>query len=847
MEILGDTADLLKHMDTDDVCTVNMFVIMKKKPTHIPANSAGGESKYKDGFHILIPEFWAPKGYKKYLCNEIIASKKLAKVFRPDRVIGDPNDALDKNSVFVPVHFFGCSKPGHVAYDLAYQVVCTINDADDININVVNGSVFEAANDTYNLAYELSLGFYREMIGDNPTLLKKQLLPIKNHILTQVQLLGEKIANENLSEDDILQVENSVDIMTLGNAEAAYLRDLLGLLDISYASTYAGWFQVMCIIAHTSVHYKPIAMWFSHRRPDSFSAAEFERVWDEATSRKFDKTPITIGTLIHWVKASSPMAFQEINEISYTRELARACFENEGRITNWNAAKILHRMIGDKFVADVGYFDETKGFHWFEFVTPGQAMKRGEVFKWRHESTPSSIHRFMGDHMPKIYKKLEENIKERKEKAENEGLSKYWKNVLDTFKRSRMDLGSASFQNQTITLAKNEFKKHGFIDELDSYPDVMGVGNGVLLLGAKPKLITGFHEYKITKFTGTNYRPYNPENQHIKRLESAMRDSYPEEDVFRFIMMYFSTAVEARPTAYLLLMIVGDGSNGKSTPATLTQYALGHAFASSGVPSLLTSAHEKANEANSALMQIEGKRFFYFDEFNNGDILNPARVKTLVSPGFICGRELFRGQSNFVSWCNLMLFSNFVLKLMTTDHGTWRRIYYYQSKTKYVDKPNPENPLEKLIDRTLEDCKHDPAYLEAWLSILVHWNQCLHSEYGGDLHAIPVPTIVKETEDFRNKNDFVNKFLTQMVVISPKADQFGITVLAEAYNKWFRAETCRDNKSSITDTISQLMSSRVKKYVVELPSDIKFVSGCRIKMSMEESLDEGESHFGTSK
>src|SRR5581483_5845594 len=99
----------------------------------------------------------------------------------------------------------------------------------------------------------------------------------------------------------------------LTDARARYISQLLDILDISYASDYPKWFQVICAVASVSHRYKDIAKRFSMRAPVAWSDAEFERVWSEATSGKPHPRPVTERSIIHWAKTSSPIRFKEIN------------------------------------------------------------------------------------------------------------------------------------------------------------------------------------------------------------------------------------------------------------------------------------------------------------------------------------------------------------------------------------------------------------------------------------------------------------------------------------------------------------------------------------------------------
>jgi phage/plasmid-associated DNA primase len=267
---------------------------------------------------------------------------------------------------------------------------------------------------------------------------------------------------------------------------------------------------------------------------------------------------------------------------------------------------------------------------------------------------------------------------------------------------------------------------------------------------------------------------------------------------------------------------------------------LGNEYCASGKSALLTSPIEKGNEANSAQMQMRGKNYFYFDEFNKCEHLNTARLKMMVNPGWQSGRENYGNQTNFKNTCNPICLSNFDFIIDTTDHGTWRRIYYYHNKVKFCEKPNPDNPYEKLADpRFIDEYANDPMYQQAMLSIMVHYYSILCRDYRGDLKRVPVPTIARETEEFRNRQDSVNRFITQNLVRSPAAEPIAMTTLVGRYIEWYN-RTVNPKQHNGLDIASQFENSRIATSLERRNADILYLIGHRIRASPDELLQQDE-------
>lgn len=853
-KILRDLIDFSDYA-TDDKYSFKIFYIRKPSIVLIPPKVQGEAPKYKDGFHILIPEIMVSKGLKRFLQQELVNKNVLKMVFKDIDHIGEPEEMLDMMSCSVPVQFVGNTRPGKPPYLLTHgwDVIFYIGedevDRRPLDIDAINSGEIKLTRDgpptPINLTYELSLSFNLPSILGKPTWLKKREMDYRVSLETKIQLLVEKTSKDIISDEDIMDVENSVDLLALNNAEANYLKKLLGILDISYATVYKKWFAVIMAIGHTSTNYKPLAIWFSHRKPESWNVSEIDRVWAEATSGKHNRAPVTKRSIRHWARESSPQAFEVVEKENYFNVLARETYANEGRVEHAGASKVTFSMTGYKFVVDVGRSELTGriGYVWFEFVTPGQPMRKGEVFKWRKECDPDNVHLFVGEHLPKVYGQLSANIKDRKDNAANEGETKYWAMVHQNFKLSTSRLGNDGFQKGVISQSRFRFRQRGFFDELDSYEDVIGVGNGILKIGVKAVLIKGFHEYKISKFTEVNYVPYDKTNPRIKILKQALKDVWIEKDVYKFIMMHASTGLDRKESANILLICVGGGRNGKSFTVKMIHAALGNMYCSSGKATLLTAPMEKGGDANSAQMQQRDMNFFYIDEFEPCSTLNTTRLKQVVSPGQQSGRDLYEKQTNFRNISNLVCYSNFDFIVDTVDHGTWRRIYYYKNKVKFCDNPDPSNPYEKQNDNAfVDEYPNDPLYKEAMLSILTHYRCKLQSKYRGDLKRIPVPTIKRETEKFRNRQDSLNRFIVEMIVkTSNPDDEVGVPTLTTRYTDWYnRSVKQQGGKSAIADAQSQFENSRIAPDLKLNKSGIYMLHGHRVKNFPDEPLQEGE-------
>lgn len=818
--------------------TFHAFFIQKPEPALIPSKSASDIPLYKDGIHVLIPDVWLTKTVKKYIIGEFIKREFITRIFSDIDHIGAAEDMLDKMSPSVPVHFLGNSKVGKPAYHLkcCYRYV---TDGVFPNYDLIDADALSKK--TCNFAYELSLSFMVDQIGETNTWLRKKKINCHAHLAAKIENSAEKRDGGIIADEDLYEVENTVDLMAISNPEANYLQQLLGIIDISYATTYERWFKVICAIAHTSKNYKQLAVWFSQRQPNSWSQAEVDRVWREACANSSRETPLTKRSIIYWARTSSPEQFRQIDSENYVNILGKFVYTYDGVVQNGMVAKILHSMLRMKFVV---MRDTNNKYVWYEFIDAGQSMTHGEVYKWRKEFDPINLHLYISDHIPKIYEEQAQRINDKKTSCEDVNLAKFYSKLEKTFKSSEVKLYDDAFQNKIILQAQYRFYDHLFAEQLDKYPEIIGVGNGVLRLGVNPLLITGFHEYKISKFIPTDYIPYDAENPYIKRLLQVFRDIFIEEDVFLFAMCHAATGLDGRAAAFLIWLIDGGGSNGKSTYFKMVFAVLTSLYCCPAKSTLLTSGFEKANDTNSALAALEDKRWTYADEFEPNVPINTSRIKNIVGGGVTTTRDVFKSQSSFKNTSNIVAGNNFQYLIPTDDHGTWRRIYCYTGKIKFTANPNPNNKYEKKADPDIENkYPEDDDYKRAMLSIMVHYWSILERDFGGSLSKIPVPTIVRETEIFRNTQDKINRFITQMVVRSNNSEDIPLEKLCILYGEWHFKSMNKKLDDTISSTRTRFENSKLAKMITRLTDISSVVRGCRIKTNVDEPLQLDESCF----
>lgn len=790
------------------------------------------EGKYKYGFHILIPGIRLDKIYKKWFLQKIKENESLMSVLEELNVI-NINECVDQNSASVPVLFLGsCKASSSTPYILSYGFDITWSDG----YFEPEPIVLEKYESEYNLVAELSLN--AEAIYNNKScLIKKIKYEYKPGILLQLE--NKNIESKTSSDDDILNFDHSISTLTMHNPEADYLYKLLDILPEEYYTDRNKWRDIIYALANASNEYKPLAIQFSQKCKEKWEENgqnELDALWDSPKSNN----PITIASISYWAQISNPDKYKSIMEQSYFKKLLNYLYMSGGKLQHYMIAKVLHIMLHNKFCTDIDNGNRCK---WYEFVISGEPMMPGEIWKWREEVEPTNLQIYISEKLITVFEKITDHIELQKEQSQTEAQLKYYKTMETNFTNAKLNMYNNTFKSGIIKEASGLFRHRNFIKSLDTIPNLFGVGNGVLELGTECKLIDYYHEYPVSRYTHIKWTKFNPENEMTKVALKAISEIIIEDDVRNWILFHAAQGLSRSTKEGLMLLFEGGGQNGKTTFLRWIAKALGP-YADKFNINLLACQREEADRPNSAIMKLKYINWAYSEESNKGEVLNVARMKELVNAGEISGRDLNSKQETFTIKCNFVVASQYTLTINTTDHGTWRRIRHYTSKTKFCSNPDPNNPYEKKDDQKFNiTYTNDENFLSSILSILTHYYERLQKEYDGQLKNVPCPRLDIETETFRMSQDAIHRWICECVVISPDNDtQYDIGTVTVSYLAWYKIHI--DNKAVITSNtiIKEITSSVLNKYLVSAPNKSLILKGCRI-LGTETTLQNNEEYI----
>jgi hypothetical protein len=853
-----------KNVDSDGKVIFTIYVAVTKKPE---VKFIKDKNCYKNGMHILIPGIKITREVKRFILRNFIQEDVFNHIFKRHNVAAEYTTAMfvDKDSAHVPVYFLGSStKLNSPAYNLAHILKTDIYiediEQDNVTISEIEDcmNLFEIDNKRTQivLVHELSINWESNII-------KKYEYDIKESYIGAINITNKELGD--IPNDNNEQEYGELSSLNLHDPEAKHIENLLNTLNIKRSIDFNLWFRVLCVLAHTSKSYKPLAEKFSMKCPEKFNKQKFEQIWEQASIQTEKK--LTIATLYHWARLDNPTEYERVMNLSLLRKVNQRIHAEykEGDLNHHDVAKILYECQQNKYVCDDGI--------WYEFILEGEPTSiDGEVCKWRRNTTkgaPYSLEIYISEILPVILQKVLNSISNKIDNSAGDSKLPYLLLVKNNLKSVYKQLGNSPFNAGVARAAERVFSRRGFINNLDTDKDIMGVGNGILKLGNKIEFINGFHPYNISLSTNVKYKPFDPFNPKTKALLIAIRNLFPDDepDSFEFFMCYVAKTLDGHIKESLLLMLVGAGSNGKTFIMNLVKETLGM-YGVKMPLSFLTSRSKDSESATPSLMSLRNARLAFYSETSRTEVLNLPKIKEITGQETLSGRMLYGHQLNFKPVCHHIVTSNYDFEIDSTDHGTWRRLRKLRMKIKFckpnVDNYNEKDPHEREANPDFNAAwLDDPEIKSGFLSILCYYYMLLKNKYKGMVENVPHPHIKKETEIFRNREDKINHFISTRIVKLPKVTQstkkdndsesddelvmvdnddekITMTILIERYIHWHKG-LYGEVKEQGKHLISQFQNSRLGEYIKDNKIE-SYLIGFRF-VNSDNILNKGEILF----
>ena len=215
-----------------------------------------------------------------------------------------------------------------------------------------------------------------------------------------------------------------------------------------------------------------------------------------------------------------------------------------------------------------------------------------------------------------------------------------------------------------------------------------------------------------------------------------------------------------------IVIAYGGGRNGKSTFFNALTQVLGDYAGSIDIRTLTTDRGNKG----ASLATLRGKRLVVAGELEEHQRLSVATLKQVASTDKLTIEEKYKSPETVRQTHTLILFTNHLPRVGSTDSGTWRRLIVVPFNATIPPNTGVQNYADTLAREA------GPAIL-AWAV-----EGAVNFVRNG--FKLDIPDVVEEaTEEYRQREDWLNNFIGERCT-KEEAARIGARALYLEYKAW---------------------------------------------------------------
>ncbi len=738
-----------KYLDVEDEHK-HCFITEKKKPNQV------NDGVYKDGFHGEYPNICA-SGELQHLIRKEVIQKFYENDFYSDiEYVNNYEDIFDEaiisnNGWFV----YGCCKPKRDPYLLTMILDSHLNNCDKSKFNVSN------------LPHILSI---RNFSKEDKTKFKSSI----NEDFIKQEYLKLNIKKKKTSKTRKRSREYSEE-------DIDYAQKLVKLLNVDRADNYQTWMEVGWALYNIDDLLLDNFIEFS-QISSKFKLGECEKLWDKMKNE--GTRGVGLGSLIKWAEQDNLEEYEKLRESAEENIIRKSISGTSGDV-----ARSFYHINKGKFVCA-----SIKHSAWYEFKN----------HRWQTIDSANTVMLMLNDVYPQKYKKVADYYYYRSQQLDGEE-KKLFEIKREAALKTAEKLTTNKFKKEVIDELKHRYYDEDFYNKLDENKNLICCKNGIY--DFKHEIFReGYPDDYISLCTNVEYMDFSPTDERIEQIMTFFKEIQPDEDMYNYILDYFSSCLVGHSPDELFHIWTGSGGNGKSLSIGLFQSIIGDYAATINI-TLLTNKRAASNAASPEMANCKGKRFVVFQEPENDDKIHVGHMKELTGNDKISARALFKEPIEFFPQFKTVLTCNKLPFIPSNDGGTWRRLRVAPFEMKFVN--NPKEPYERKKDRYLKD-KMD-NWKEAFLFLLI--NRYVKRF---KVNGLKEPEKVKEfTNEYQRQSDIYYEYISeQLQLTGNNKDRINLTTMYNDFKIWYKeAHTERkvpprgEFKENIEEKIGKMKSN----------------------------------------
>lgn len=172
----------------------------------------------------------------------------------------------------------------------------------------------------------------------------------------------------------------------------------------------------------------------------------------------------------------------------------------------------------------------------------------------------------------------------------------------------------------------------------------------------------------VSKIISTNYNPESACPNFIEFLNSVFENDC---DLISFVQRAVGYSLTGSTSEQCLLILIGDGANGKSTFINIINKLFGDYSKAAASQTLIAKG---GSTIGDDLVDLIGARLIPVSETEEGEALAESKIKQMTGGDALKARPLYGKYIEFEIIGKIWLATNSLPNINNTDHGIWRRI-----------------------------------------------------------------------------------------------------------------------------------------------------------------------------
>lgn len=375
-------------------------------------------------------------------------------------------------------------------------------------------------------------------------------------------------------------------------------------------------------------------------------------------------------------------------------------------------------------------------------------------------------------------------------------------------------------------------------------------------------------EIILGTYTLVNYvdpKEYDFNSMEYKEVENMLRQVYPIEEEYEYILDLFSTIICPIIKKDQMLIAFGTGGDGKSTINSILSTILGdensentnyiengriislsipRGYSGNVEPSTFTHEKNRSSHDEGGKINMARKTFVVSQEPKKGSELITSTIKDLTSGAISHGRQIHQKEITFKNNALIVVETNEQIKYDKVDDAVKRRMIVYNYKSKFYTKVNEKSTKNlkyrfKANGTLISNVLKRTEYWTALFQILLPRALKLLNEGKRYLSEIekPISIDISTKESFDNSNNLLRWF-SQYVVESPNSYIFVNDLIEMIKNQ--NEEMKQKNENLLVDIkdanreIIREIQSKFSGHIYKINKKYLTKIGGRFKLSTSE-------------